>query len=46
MYGNVGTCGKMLIGRQNRNLPRFVDLLLTWNLDSKKPRGEAGRRAL
>lgn len=31
---------------RRRNLPHFVDLLLTWDLGMQKPRDKAGRRAL
>lgn len=27
---------------RRHNFPCFVDLLLTWNFDSKKPRGRRG----
>ena len=40
------TDGSSAAFARRRNLPWFVDLLLTWGLGMRKPRGEAGRTAL
>ena len=40
------TDGSSAVLARRRSLPCFVDLLLTWDLDMRMPRGEAGRMAL